>query len=126
MNKNARTYVASFGTAMAVYAVAVIVSILLLKSSPGAPWRYPAALLPMIPLAFALLAFIRFLNGLDELQRRIQLTAIGFTFGALVMVSLTVGFLENAGLPRPSWIWIAPAAIAIWGLSLAVATNRYR
>jgi len=126
MNKNARAYVASFGAAMAVYAVAVVVSILLLKSSLGTPWRYPAALLPMIPLAFALVAFIRFLNGLDELQRRIQLTAIGFTFGAMVMIGLAVGLLENAGLPRPSWIWIAPTAIAIWGLGLAVATNRYR
>jgi hypothetical protein len=125
-NKAARSYVTAFGASMAVYVVFLLVSIWLLKAPVAAPWRYPVAVLPVVPVAFALVAFLRFLNRMDELQRQIQLTAVGFSLGTVVMLTFTYGFLENAGLPRLSWIWIAPMAIATWGVSLAIASRRYR
>jgi len=126
MNKAARSYVTAFVGAMALYVVLLVFSVTLLKSSVGLPWRYPVAVLPIVPVSLALVAFLRFLNQMDELQRQIQLTAIGFTLGAVVMLTFTYGFLENADLPQLSWIWIAPLAIAIWGVSLAAASRRYR
>jgi hypothetical protein len=36
--------------------------------------------LPIIPSAFAMWAFMQYFRGLDELQRRIQLEAVAFSF----------------------------------------------
>ncbi len=126
MKKAGRTYTLEFGGAMTLYVLAVVLSIFLLRFTTGSPWAYPVAVLPVVPLGLAMMAFLRFLNRMDELQRRIQLTAVAFSLAAVIMVTVTYGFLENAGLPRLSWIWIGPMAIGLWGLSLAVATRRYR
>ncbi len=80
----------------------------------------------MIPIGFALRAYLIFLNGADELQRRIQLNGVAFAAGATGMVTLTYGFLENAGFPTLSWIWIFPMIIAFWGIGSAVAERRYK
>jgi hypothetical protein len=71
-------------------------------------------------------AFLRFLGRMDELERRIQLEAIGFAFGVTLVVVMTAGFLENAGVPRVSGIWIGPLMIALWGVGAALASRRYR
>jgi len=63
---------------------------------------------------------------MDELQRRIHLEALGFAFGATAILTFAYGFLENAGLPRLSYIWILPAMVVLWGVGAAVASWRYR
>ena len=62
---------------------------------------------------------------MDELQRRIQLNASGFAAGATAIIALTYGFLENAGFPLISWIWIFPIMVGLWGLALPVASRKY-
>ena len=126
MNKAARACVFEFGLAMAAYAVVLIVSITILNANPHALWRIPVALAPVVPVCFALWAFMRFLGRMDELQQRIQLHAIGFGFGATALVTFSYGFLENVGLPHISWIWVTPLMVVLWGIGGAVAAWRYR
>jgi hypothetical protein len=126
MNKAGRAYVIEFGSAMAAYAVVLIVSVTLIQRDPQAPWRYVVALAPIVPAFFALLAFIRFLGRVDELQRRIQLDAIGLSFAATGILTFAYGFLENVGFPKLSYIWILPAMVILWGFGQAVASVRYR
>jgi hypothetical protein len=59
--------------------------------------RALVAVSPAVPTIFALLAFLRFLTRMDELQRRIQLEALGFAFGVTAILTFAYGFLENAG-----------------------------
>jgi len=125
MNTPARRYTVEFGAAMAAYGVLLVTSIWLLKTAHLGGWRYIAALLPVLPALFGMWAFIRFLRRIDELQRRIQLHALGFSFGSTVIVSLTVGFLKNAGLPQPNWFWLTPLMIALWGLATFAGNRRY-
>ena len=123
----AKTYVREFLTAMVAYAIILIVSISLIKNSPPlAWWRFPLALAPLIPLCFALWAFLRFFRRMDELQRRIQLEALAFSFGATCLVTLSYGLLENVGLPILNWIWVAPFMIALWGVGSCIAAWRYQ
>ena len=126
MNKAAKSYALELGLSMFAYVVVLLVSIWFLNQMPESPWRIALALLPVLPLLFALAAFLRFLGRMDELQQRIQLNAIGFAAGATGLVALTVGFLENAGLPQPSWIWVFPMMIFFWGIGGAIANRRYR
>lgn len=78
MNQPAsKVYVREFLTAMAAYVIVLLISInLIIASPPSAWWRIPLALAPMVPILFALLAFLRFFRRMDELQRRIQLEAL--------------------------------------------------
>ena len=111
---------------MAGYVAVLVVSLFALKAvGDDSAWRYPLAVLPVLPGAAALLAFVRHLRDLDELQRRIQFEALGIAFAVTVLVTLTYGFAENAGLPRLSAIWVTPLMIAGWGLSQPFVARRY-
>jgi hypothetical protein len=90
------------------------------------PWRFAIALAPVIPAIFALVAFVRFLGRMDELQRRIQFDAIALSFGATAILTFAYGFLEGVGFPRLSRIWILPLMVMLWGLGAAIASMRYR
>lgn len=115
-----------FGSAMLAYAIVLVIAILALNANPHAWWRALVALAPVVPVVFALLAFLRFLARMDELQQRIQLQALGFSFGTTAILTFSYGFLELAGFPLISWIWILPLMIVLWGLGSALAAWRYR
>src|ERR1700738_1150051 len=101
MSKSAnRIYVREFLTAMAAYAVVLILSVTLINARPASAWwRMPLALTPVIPAIFAMVAYIRALGRMDELQRRIQLEALAIGFGGAGILTFSYGFLENVGLP---------------------------
>ena len=127
MNKASRDYVLQFGGAMVAYAVVLIASVTAIQSFrlAGAA-RALVGIAPIVPTIFALLSFVRFLGRMDELQRRIQLEALGFGFGATAILTFAYGFLELAGFPRISLIWILPLMVVLWGIGGAVASWRYR
>ena len=123
----AKTYKRTFLTAMIAYAVVLIASVFLIKHSPPqAWWRIPLSLTPMIPIFFALRAFLRFFQRIDELQRRIQLEALALSFGVTCIVTFSYGLLEYAGFPAISWIWIPPFMIALWSVGTTIASQRYQ
>jgi hypothetical protein len=122
-----KTYTREFLSAMIAYAVVLLVSVFLLKHGPPwAWWRIPLALTPMIPIFFALRAFLRFFHRIDELQRRIQLEAFALSFGITCVVTFSYGLLEYAGFPAVSWIWIPVFMMPLWCIGAAIASRRYQ
>ena len=99
-----RRYRFEFGAVMAAYAVAVVVSVLLLQREAieDSAWRVPVALLPVPPGFAAVWVIVRHLRGLDEYWQRVQLEALPFAFFGTMLAAFTWGFLENAGVPRGS------------------------
>jgi hypothetical protein len=128
MNQSvSKTYTREFHTAMIAYAVLLLVSVFLIKHGPSSAWwRIPLALTPMIPIFFAVRAFLRFFHRIDELQRRIQLEALALSFGVTCVVTFSYGLLEYAGFPALSWIWVPPFMIALWGIGVRIASRRYQ
>lgn len=126
MKAAARAYTIQFFSAMGAYVILIIVSITLLKSNPTAPWRGLVAVLPVIPASLVVLAVVRYISRMDELQRRIQLDALGAASGATALLTFTWGLLENAGFPRLSMLWILPLMCLLWGIAAGVAAYRYR
>ena len=110
---------------MAWYVIVVLASISLV-GGVGQPIKTLVALAPLIPATFALFAYLRFVSRMDELGQRIQLEALAFGFGAAGMLTFAYGFLENAGFPQLSYIWVFPSMIALWGIGGAIAAYRYR
>lgn len=120
-----RRYIRRLVTALLVYAVLLGGTIALLNTFPDAPWRYPVALVPMIPLGYLVWAVVRYLRGIDELQRRIQLEGLGFAFAAGSVLTFGYGFLQLVGLPQMSWFFVWPVYAAMWILGGWLAQRRY-
>lgn len=91
--------------------------------------RLGLALLPAIPFAVFLVAFINHLRRLDEMQRRIHLEALAIAFPLAVLLLMTLGSLERAGLItvegrffRDLWGFLP----VLYAIGLAIACRRYR
>jgi hypothetical protein len=82
--------------------------------------------LPVVPAVLSLWIFIRVLSRLDELHRRIQVQAFGFSLGATALVTFAYGFLEGVGMPHLSWTFVLPLMAILWGVGTAIFTVRYR
>ena len=126
MKEHSRIYLRDFIGAMAAYMFLLIGSLVFIPLLQESPWRFAVAVLPVIPLLFALAAYLRFLNHMDELQQRIQLNALALAAGVVGMVSFTAGLLENVGIPQLSLTLIFPLMIACWGIASMYFTWGYR
>ena len=115
-----------FGLAMLAYLMVLVGSVTVLQANPTADWRYFVAVLPVFPAALVLSIFIRALTRLDELQKRIQMQAFGFSLGATALLTFAYGFLEGVGLPHISWTFILPLMAILWGVGTAIFSIRYR
>ena len=120
-----RAYAREFGIAMAGYVAAVLVSVQL-TPSVDPTFRALFVLIPLVPSGFALRAYLRYLGRMDELGRRIQLEALAIGFGAAGMLTFAYGFLENAGFPQLSYVFVLPLMILFWGIGGVIATRRYQ
>ncbi len=115
-----------FGLAMLAYLMILVGSVTVIQSNPNASWRYVVAVLPMVPAALVLSVFVRALTHLDEMQKRIQMQAFGFSLGATALITFGYGFLEGVGLPHLSWTFVLPLMAILWGVGTAIFTLRYR
>jgi hypothetical protein len=124
--ESSKRYGREFGGAMMWYAL-LILGASYLAQRVDASWRLPLALVPMVPLWFAMQAALRFFRRADEFARRVMMEAVSFAFVAGVMVSMSYGLAEAiADLPRLSWTWVPPLFLALWGLGGYLAHRRYK
>ena len=109
------------------YGVSVCVSGLIVDYTPGTAWWRPiVAVLPMLPAGLVLLRFVQHFERMDELQQRIHLLGLAFSFGGTAFITFTYGFMELAGFPRVSAFWVWPVMAALWGIGQARAGRAYR
>lgn len=90
------------------------------------PYQLVAAVLPAVPGAFLVYAIGSALSGLDELQRRIQLEAIGIGFGTSILAFMTYGLLVQVGISQVSWMFVPVVMILLWGVGKLWTIWKYR
>ena len=112
--------------AMLAYLIFLVGSVTVLQANPDASWRYAVAILPVAPAALVIVLFVRRLARMDELQRRIQTQAFGFSLGTTALLTFAYGFLEGVGLPHLNWTFVLPLMAILWAVGAAVFTIRYR
>jgi hypothetical protein len=115
-----------FGLAILAYLMVLVGSVVVVQANPGAGWRYFVVLLPVAPVAFVIWLFMRALARLDEMQRRIQMQAFGFSLGTTALLTFGYGFLEGAGLPHLNWTFVLPLMAITWAIGAALFSWRYR
>ena len=110
------------------FAAAAATALFVLLKMP-LPVRVALAVLPLLPSLGYIACVVRMLRRVDELQRRIQLEAIGFAFAATVIVAMAVDLLEQAKVvPAIHWGWAGLWTVMalLWAAGNVIANRRYR
>jgi hypothetical protein len=124
---NIRTYSKELVATLLAYGLMLVGSIELLTHADIArPWRDLVALSPMLPAAATAWVVLRELRRIDELQRRVQFEALGFSFAGTAILTFSYGFLEGLGYPRLSMFTVWPILAVLWVVGLALARRRYQ
>ena len=106
------------------------VRLLLENTALAGPLRIVVALLPVPFFVFFLLTEVRYMRNLDELQRRIQLEALAIAFPVVLLLLMTLGLLQVAGvaISQEDWsyrhIWFL--ALLAYAVGVKTAERRYR
>lgn len=120
-----RAYQLEFWPAMAAYGVVLTGVLLWGDLDGGSPWRFLWAVLPVIPTLWIVRAVLRHARRSDDYQRLLMLQALAGGFAVAMIASVTVAFLEIAGLQIPGTGWLIYAAGMLgWIVSGAVAGRR--
>ncbi|MBS0456889.1 MAG: hypothetical protein JSS44_06110 [Proteobacteria bacterium] len=122
-------YLREFLPAMGGYVVALFVSIWLLKGVEQPALRAVLALLPVPPVILAVRAIVRYIRGVDELQQRIELEAIGTATALVSMAYFSAGFLQSAkviAIPADmAMMLVFPVTCVVYGVAKALLARRY-
>lgn len=121
-----RRYLLRFPLAMTVYAVTLMVCLTLMKQVEPVWGKALLALLPVLPVTYALTEILRLVRSLDELQRQIQTEAVVIAAVMVCMVTFAWGLLEKAGLPRMPVVLVLPLFCGGYGIAAWCLALRYR
>jgi hypothetical protein len=128
-----RRYLREFIPAMAAYVVVVLASTWLLRhhlDGGSLALRIVLALLPVLPLGWAMGAIVRLIRGSDELERQIELEAVSIAALLTGMGFFSAGLLASAKIIALDGdavaIWVWPVLCLSYGLAKCIAMRRYR
>ena len=88
-------------------------------------WPIGFTLLPAVPLALAIVAMLRMIKKLDEMQRMIQLYAVAIAAMGTAFVSVVFALLEDVGIGPVSLWMIWPLICGLWGISAYILSRRF-
>ena len=115
-----------FGLAILAYLMILVGSVITVTANPDVDWKYVVAALPVVPAGIVVWLTVRALSRLDEVQKRMQMQAIGFALASTALITFGYGFLEGAGMPHLNWTWVLPLITALWGVGLGALALKYR
>lgn len=92
----------------------------------GTVLEKPLVLLPLVPAALTIWAFVKMVRSTDELQRRILYQALSVGFVVTFAATLAYSVLEDLGLPHVSAVWWWGTLVLSWIAGLAITSRRYR
>ncbi|HEX2621445.1 MAG TPA: hypothetical protein VHL11_14905 [Phototrophicaceae bacterium] len=120
-------YLRRFWIAAVLYTILTLASGFTVKQmAADNSLRYIVCLIPVLPMAYGLFGYLRLIREVDELQRQIHLEAVGFSLTVTAILTVIMGFLESAGAPHVSMIWVFPIIVISWGIRLRLAERRYQ
>lgn len=125
-----RRYLRALWPALIGYSLTLFASIFLIKRGiESVPLRGVVAVLPVVPIAFMMLAALRYLREIDELQRRIETEAIGAASLLVSLLYFAGGMLQKADVididSAVSMIWVFPLLCGTYGIAKMVIARRY-
>ena len=125
-----RRYLRALWPALIGYSLTLFASIFLIKRGiESVPLRALVAVLPVLPIGMMMLAALRYLREIDELQRRIETESIGIASLLVALLYFAGGMLQKAQVidldAAMAMIWVFPLLCATYGIAKMVLTRRY-
>jgi hypothetical protein len=105
----------------------IVVSWLLKSLELGSALRLALVLAPVTAWIFALIAYFRLIQRLDELQKRIHLEALAFAFSGLAVAIIACEYLRKAGFItalKPDYVLMM--MMVLWPIGFVIAWRRYK
>jgi hypothetical protein len=102
-----RAYGRDLGVVFGIYGLAIGTSQVAMRHTHGGV-KYVAAALPALAFAGLPFAITRMINRVDERYRDEIRGALAFSLLWTAVVAVGYGFLEGAGAPRQSMVWVWP------------------
>jgi hypothetical protein len=102
-----RRYARQFGAAMVLYVMVMLYVWPLQKTMEAGALKLIIALLPVLPIAWVIIACIRYVLSSDELERRQHLEAVAIGAAIVSIVSMILGFLAAAK------VWVVDGSLAL-------------
>jgi hypothetical protein len=122
-----RRYLTGLSIALVAYLVVLFGTLNLVERlEPSGPLRYLLLLAPLVPVAFLIPLVIRYLRDTDEFERRVVTESLAIAAGITAILSVTYGFLENAGLPHLSAWWTWCVLMGSWGVARVFVARQYK
>ena len=115
-----------FAFALLAFLMILVGSVTVLQGSGAIAWRYGIAAAPAVPAAIVIWLFVRALSRLDEVHKRVQVQALGFSLAATALGTFGYGFLEGIGWPQMNGTLVLPLMALLWGVGMIVIALRYR
>jgi len=120
-----RRYTVEFGLSIVAYVIVIFLSRLLWHTASGG-WQIAIALVPLIPVAFVVVAVARFLGGTDELVRRKIVESLALAGVATALLALTYGLMEGDGIPKLSAWWTYATFMVSWIVATVFVRRRFQ
>lgn len=89
------------------------------------PWRYVVALTPMVPGVWIAVGVVQGIQKLDEMERLILLEGIAVSFMGTMILVLSLGFLQIAGFPLVSGVYIGFFMVVLWLIAKLSIHRKY-
>lgn len=112
-----RQYYIELGGAMLLYAIVLSGALRFGPTLQPGALRVAIFLSPMLPIGVAVWAIVRQIRRSDEFIRKTTLEHIAIAAAVTAGLTMTYGFLENAGFPRLSMFTVWPLMGAVWGMA---------
>ena len=109
-----RRFARRFAPPMALHVLLLMTMIPLIRSA-ATPWHKVAlALVPLLPLTWAMVELVRHVSGLDEMQRRQHFESGGIAGLITCFLVFSWTFMEMAGLPPLPAVAVLPVFCAFY------------
>ena len=97
--------------AMVIYVGSVFLMSSMRDEYAGHLWYWGLTILPMVPMAYAVIISFQSVINMDEMMRRIHMEAIVFSTFFTGFTTFSWSLMSNAGLPDLNAIWVFPMLI---------------
>jgi len=115
-----------FAFALVAFLMVLVGAVTVVEANADVPWKYYVALIPVLPAGLVIWLFVRALARLGELQKRLQVQALGFSLAATAILTFGYGFFESAGWPALNGTFILPIMALLWGMGMVALSLRIR
>jgi hypothetical protein len=115
-----------FAFALVAFLMVLVGAVTVVEANSEVSWKYYVAVIPALPAGLVIWLFVRGLSRLDEVQKRMQVQAMGFSIAATAILTFGYGFFEGAGWPQLNGTLILPLMALLWGIAMVVLSVRVR